>query len=101
MGMIWNAEALFKFVKDVGKSETPAFDQQAHAFQLFMFSRRYRDAEIDEYLQNGLLPRLMAYAFPFYLELLSTIRQLAFDHSDLWENRDPHRPCSASTQTSS
>jgi hypothetical protein len=50
-----------------------------------MFSRRYRDAEIDEYLQNGLLPRLMATAFRFYLELLSTIRQLAFDHSDLWE----------------
>jgi hypothetical protein len=27
-GLIWNSSGLLKFVKDVGKSKTPAFEQQ-------------------------------------------------------------------------
>jgi hypothetical protein len=76
--------SLFKFVKRVGKAETPALEQQENALQLFMY-HRHSDAEvIDNYIEHGFLSRLTQSTFQNYSSLLSTIRQLAYDHPKFW-----------------
>ena len=85
LGQVKNMESLFTFVKSVAKSEESAFEQQENAIQAFMLPRHYDEDVISEYVQNGFLPRLTAATFRFYSNLLSTIRQLAFDHATYWE----------------
>jgi hypothetical protein len=50
-----------------------------------MLPRKYDDSAIDEYTQNGFLPRLTGATFRYYTSLLSTVRQLAFDHPAFWD----------------
>jgi uncharacterized membrane protein YgcG len=85
LGQVRNMESLFKFVKSVAKSEESAFEQQENALQVFMLPRHYDERVINEYIQNGFLPRLTGATFRFYSNLLSTVRQLAFDHAAFWE----------------
>jgi hypothetical protein len=85
MGTVKSMESLFKFVKSVGKSERPSFEQQENAIQVFMLSRHYDDGAITDYSQNGFLPRITQASFRYYGNMLSIIRQLAFDHPDFWE----------------
>jgi hypothetical protein len=85
MGQVKNMESLFKFVKYVGKSERPAFEQQENALQVFMLPRNYDEDTTNEYTQNGFLPRLTRASFRYYMNLLSMVRQLAYDHPAFWE----------------
>jgi hypothetical protein len=85
MGTIKSVEILFKFVKGVGKAEKPAFEQQENAIQVFMLSRHYDDDTISEYCQSGFLPRLTLASYRYYNNMLSIIRQLAFDHPTFWD----------------
>jgi hypothetical protein len=85
MGQVRNMEGLFKFVKYVGKSERPAFEQQENALQVFMLPRNYDEETTNEYTQNGFLPRLTGASFRYYINLLSMIRQLAYDHPAFWD----------------
>jgi hypothetical protein len=89
MRQINSATSLFKFVKAVGKAEEPAFEQQENALQLFMFSRHYDENAINEFTIHGLLPRLTRATLKHYSSLLSTIRQLAFDHSEQAWSKGP------------
>jgi hypothetical protein len=78
--------SLFTFVKAVGKAEGLAFKQQENGFQLFMYNRHYDTDVMDEYIQHGFLPRLTHASFRYYENMLSTVRQLAFDHAgQTWE----------------
>ena len=85
MGTVKSMETLFKFVKSVGKTEKPAFEQQENAIQVFMLGRHYDDEAITEYSQNGFLPRITQASFRYYGNMLSIIRQLAFDHPNFWD----------------
>jgi len=85
LGQVKGVDSLFRFVKSVAKSEESAFEQQENALQAFMLPRRYDEEVIDEFVQNGFLPRLTAASFRFYSNLLSTVRQLAYDHSAFWD----------------
>jgi hypothetical protein len=85
LGQVKSREGLFKFVKSVAKSEESAFEQQENALQVFMLPRHYDETAICEYVQNGFLPRLTAATFRCYSNLLSTVRQLAFDHAAFWD----------------
>jgi hypothetical protein len=85
LGQVKNMEGLFKFVKSVAKSEESAFEQQENALQVFMLPRHYDETVISKYVQNGFLPRLTAATFRCYSNLLSTVRQLAFDHAAFWD----------------
>jgi hypothetical protein len=69
----------------VGKSERPAFEQQENALQVFMLPRNYDEETTNEYTQNGFLPRLTGASFRYYMNLLSMIRQLAYDHPAFWD----------------
>jgi hypothetical protein len=83
MGVIKSMETLFSFVKSVGKAEKPAFEQQENAIQVFMLRRHYDDEAITKFSQNGFLPRLTQAGN--YGNMLSIIRQLAFDHPNFWD----------------
>jgi hypothetical protein len=85
MGQVKDIKSLFKFVKCVSKSFEPAFKQQENALQVFMLPRNYDDYAIDDYTQNGFLPRLTGASFWYYSSLLSNVRQLAYDHPAFWE----------------
>jgi hypothetical protein len=85
MGTIKTVETLFKFVKGVGKAEKPAFEQQENAIQVFMLSRHYDEDTISEYCQGGFLPRLTLASYRYYNNMLSIIRQLAYDHPTFWD----------------
>jgi hypothetical protein len=85
MGQVKTMEGLFKFVKCVSKSERPAFEQQENALQVFMLPRHYDEDTTNEYTQNGFLPRLTGASFRYYINLLSMVRQLAYDHPAFWE----------------
>jgi hypothetical protein len=86
MGLIWNANGLCKFVKDMGKLEKLTLTtQQEHAIQLFRLSWRYCDPKVNGYLQLRLMPWLMACSFQYYMRLLNAIQLPAFGHSSLWE----------------
>jgi hypothetical protein len=50
-----------------------------------MFPHNYDDKAINEYVQNGFLPRLTGAIFRYYMGLLSMVRQLAYDHPAFWE----------------
>jgi hypothetical protein len=82
---IKDRESLFSFVKAVDKDQEAAFEKQDFAIQTLLFHRHYSERSIDDFLRNGLLPRLTRDSFHSYSRLLSTIRQLAFDHDILWE----------------
>ena len=84
MGRIRDRESLFEFVGKLSRSREPAFQQQANLIQQFMYARHYSEAYATEYLQNGLLPRLVRLTFENFYELANAIRQLAFDHPN-WE----------------
>jgi hypothetical protein len=85
LDQIKDREGLFSFVKAVDKDKEAAFEKQDQAIQTLLFHRHYSETSIDEYLRNGLLPRITRESFRCYSNLLSTIRQLAFDHGTLWE----------------
>jgi hypothetical protein len=85
MTQIKDRETLFSFVKAVDKDQEAAFEKQDFAIQTLLSHRHYSERSINEYLRNGLLPRLTRDSFLSYSRLLSTIRQLAFDHDILWD----------------
>jgi hypothetical protein len=75
---------LFSFVKAVGKDEDAAFKKQSSAIRLLMYQQHHSKESIEEYLQNGLLPRLTKECFGCYSSLLQSVRQLAYKHG-IWE----------------
>jgi hypothetical protein len=81
LGQVRSIEGLFKSVKSVAKLEESAFEQQENALQVFMLPRHYDEAVIGKYVQNSFLPCLTAATFRCYSNLLSTVRQSAFDHA--------------------
>jgi hypothetical protein len=87
LSQIKGPDSLFKFVKAVDKDREAAFEKQDFAIQNLLSHRHYSEASIEEYLLNGLLPRLTRESFRCYTNLLSAIRQLAYDHIDrgLWD----------------
>ena len=84
MGRIKDRDGLFEFVGKLAKSRESAFQQQDNLIQQFMYARHYDEAFTTEYLQNGLLPRLIRLTFENFYELANAIRQLAFDHPN-WD----------------
>jgi hypothetical protein len=85
LDQIRDREGLFKFVKAVDKDKDAVFEKQDQALQTLLFHRHYSETSVDEYIRNGLLPRIVRDSFRCYSNLLSTIRQLAFDHGTHWE----------------
>lgn len=61
-------------------------DQQEHALQVFLRSRRYAEEYTQEYVRTGFLTQLTTSTFGYYSELLNTARQLAYDHTSTWEH---------------
>jgi hypothetical protein len=51
---------------------------------MFKLQKCYDKYDVDDYLQNGLFPWLIADSYQNYLNLLGAIRQLAFDHQS-WD----------------
>ena len=78
-------KGLFGFVKSVNDSKRPALDQQEHALQVFLRARRYDEDYTQEYVRAGFFVQLTTASFNYYMELLNTARQLAYDHSTRWE----------------
>jgi hypothetical protein len=74
MQQIKASDSLFAFVKAVSKAESPAFEQQENAIQIFMLARQYDPEDIANYTQNGFLPRLTCATFRYYSALISHIR---------------------------
>jgi hypothetical protein len=81
---IKDKDTLFSFVKAVGKDEDAAFKKQSSAIRLLMYRRHYSKESVEEYLRNGLLPRLTKECFRCYSSLLQSVRQLAYEHG-IWE----------------
>jgi hypothetical protein len=77
LNQIKDQEGLFRFVKAVDKVKEAAYEKQDQAIQTLLFHRHYSEMSIEEYLQNGLLPRITRESFRCYSNLLSTI-QLSF-----------------------
>jgi hypothetical protein len=69
----------------MAKSERPAFEQQENALQALLLPRNYDEDITNEYTQNSFLPRIPGASFRYYINLLSMVRQLAYDHLAFWE----------------
>jgi hypothetical protein len=79
-----SSDDLFKFVNAVSKAESPSYEQQENVISHFMLAPHYDPPDVDYYVQNGFLPRLIYASFRYYSLLLSHICQLAFDHPTKW-----------------
>ena len=75
---------MFEFAKKLAKSEKPAFKQQSNMVQHYLFRHHYSKAYVGDYLQNGLLPRLVRDTFKNFVKLANDMRQLAHEHPQ-WE----------------
>jgi hypothetical protein len=84
MGQIRDRASLFTFVKAVTKDHDAAMEKQNGAIEMLMFRRRYTERDVESYLRNGLLPRIINECYQNYFNLLGAVRQLAFDHN-IWE----------------
>jgi hypothetical protein len=82
LSQIKGPDSLFKFVKAVDKDREAAFKKQDFAIQNLLSHRHYSEESIEEYLLNGLLPRVTRESFRCYTNFLLAIRQLAYYHID-------------------
>lgn len=85
LGQVKDVKSLFSFAKSVSDARRPATDQQEHALQVFLRTRRYDEEYTRDYVRTGFLVQLTTASFGFYSELLNTARQLAYDHNAKWE----------------
>jgi hypothetical protein len=66
-------------------SDKTGTKKQNGAIVILMFRQWcYTKEDVESYLQNGLLPWIVAECYQNYFNLLGAIRQLPFDH-DIWE----------------
>ena len=71
-------------IRKISGVEDKVFRGQNQRISRFMHSRRYLQVDIDDYLDNGLLPFLVRRTYQAYVELLSTARQEAYESSLAW-----------------
>jgi hypothetical protein len=85
LGKVKDRADLFQFAKKLDKSKKPAFKQQGNLAQHYLFQRHYSESYVNDYLRNGLLPRLVQNTFVNFAKLANDMRQLAHGHPS-WES---------------
>ena len=78
---VTDALSLEEFVKNLKKAEEQAFETQETHIQSFMFARFYDPDDIDDYLNNGLPPRINKVRYSNYYILTVKARELHFKYT--------------------
>lgn len=86
LGKIKSGENLLKLVGQLNKAKVSAFENQSFYLQAFLVRRGYSDDEIDEYLQQGPLIRIIEKTYQYYSQFLGKLRDLHYEHEKRWEN---------------
>lgn len=83
--VVKSRDDLYEYVKNVEEAEHQAFRCQADGLEHFLLRGMRDPDEVDEYIRHGPLTRLTLESYRYYCQFLNTVRQLAYEHPDLWE----------------
>lgn len=73
------------FIQRVSSVKVKVFEGQSSRIRRFLHSRRFLSEDIKFYLDGGLLPHVIRKTYEFYMELLTTIRQEAYNTTVTWK----------------
>ena len=80
---VTNEDQLLDMIDRISTGEKPAFKKQTYAIHGFMRRCRYNEAEIQEYLRDGLWPRIIEDTFKWNMEFLEQVRRITTKHK-MW-----------------
>ena len=75
-----NEEQLLDMIDRISTGEKPAFKKQTYAIYGFMRRCRYEEGDIQDYLREGLWPRIIDNTFKWNMEFLEQVRRIATKH---------------------
>jgi len=73
------------YIRRISSVRERLFTGQSQRLGRFLHKRRYLHTEIDDFLDNGLLPLLVRRTFEYYMELLATVRLEAYQCVFGWD----------------